>query len=485
METTMAANPVKSVSLTVLRPRLVKPNPVAWRNVLIRASCHAKARGLMMKRFLKNVQAFGKDRRGNFAIVFVLLSVPLLLAASLSIDVARMFSVHNKLAFAVDAAALATTQDLTLGTISEDDAEETVRKYLDANLDQRNILASEVTVDDIHIDKVNRSVSIEAHAMMPMTFAGIVGYDKHRVAAETKAQFSNTEVEVVMALDLTGSMDSNISGWGSPTKLSALKSSAKLAVKTLFEDVSEADRIRVGLVPYSEAVNAAPVIDSIETTGVTVCQRYRWNGSCRKWKTVYPDCVAERTGSQKYTDAFATSAAKITSSEYDCPSAEIVPMTTDESKLKNEINNFRADGCTAGHIAIAWSYYMLSSKWAAAWPAGSDPEPFGEAGVSKYAIIMTDGEFNTFETGGYSCSSYYGAKQSETYAENLCSAMKTSGIKIYSIAFAAGSSAETLMRNCASASAGKKLYYNATDEDDLEAAFLEIARDIKGLRLVN
>ncbi|MCK5744600.1 MAG: hypothetical protein KAH44_00220, partial [Oricola sp.] len=98
---------------------------------------------------------------------------------------------------------------------------------------------------------------------------------------------------------------------------------------------------------------------------------------------------------------------------------------------------------------------------------------------------MTDGEFNTFETGGYSCSSYYGAKQSETYAENLCSAMKTSGIKIYSIAFAAGSSAETLMRNCASASAGKKLYYNATDEDDLEAAFLEIARDIKGLRLVN
>ena len=62
-----------------------------------------------MKRFLKIIQAFGTDRRGNFAIIFVLLSVPLLLAASLSIDVARMFSVHNKLAFAVDAAALATT----------------------------------------------------------------------------------------------------------------------------------------------------------------------------------------------------------------------------------------------------------------------------------------------------------------------------------------------------------------------------------------
>jgi len=440
-----------------------------------------------MKRFFDSIQAFAKDRRGNFATMFIVLSVPLFLAASLSIDAARMFSVHNKLAFAVDAAALATTQDLTLGTISEDDAEETVRKYLDANLDGRNLLASEVTVDDITIDKVNRSVAIEAHALMPMTFTGIVGYDQHRVEAETKAQFSNTEVEVVMALDITGSMDDKIGNYWSPTKLSALKSAAKLGLKTLFEDASEADRIRVGLVPYSEAVNAAPVIDKIETTGITEteCRRGGHHGGGCRTVTYYPDCVAERTGSEKYSDTFANSSAKITSSDYDCPDAEIVPLSTSESTLKAEIDDFDADGCTAGHIAIAWSYYMLSSKWAAAWPEGSDPESFDEAGVSKNAIIMTDGEFNTFETGGYSCSSYYGASWSESYAENICSAMKTSGIKIYSIAFAAGSDAEDLMKNCASSSAGKKLYYNATDEDDLEAAFLEIARDIKGLRLVN
>ena len=438
-----------------------------------------------MQRFLESIQAFAKDRRGNFATMFILLSVPLLLGASLSIDAARMFSVHNKLAFAVDAAALATTQDLTLGTIAEDDAEEAVRKYLDANLDERTLSAAEVSVDDITIDKVNRSVSIEAHALMPMTFTGIVGYDRHRVEAETKAQFSNTEVEVVMALDITGSMDSKIGNYWSPTKLSALQDAAKLGLKTLFEDVSEADRIRVGLVPYSEAVNAAPVIDDIQTTGITYCDSYRRNGSCRRWKTKYPDCVAERTGSDKYTDAFATSSAKITSSDYDCPDAEIVPLSTNEATLKSEIDDFDADGCTAGHIAIAWSYYMLSSKWAAAWPEGSDPEPFDKAGVSKYAIIMTDGEFNTFETGGYSCSSYYGASWSETYAENLCSEMRTSGIKIYSIAFAAGSDAEDLMRDCASTAGGRKLYYNASDEDELESAFLEIARDIKGLRLVN
>jgi len=434
---------------------------------------------------LDHIRNFARDRRGNFGIMFAVLGTTLLMGSALAIDVARMFAVHNKLEFAVDAAALATTQDLTLGTVSIDEAEKTVRKYLDANLDNRNLTAASVTVDSITVDKVNRSVDIKAYTMMPMTFAGIVGYNNHRIDAESKAKFSNTEIEVVMALDITGSMGDRIGGWGTPTKLSALKDAANLGLDTLFDGASVGDRIRVGLVPYSEAVNAGPVIDKIQTTGITVCDRYRGNGSCRRWRTDYPDCVAERTGSDKYTDAFATSSAKITSSEYSCPTAEIVPLTTNKATLASEIDDFSAGGCTAGHLAIAWSYYMLSSKWAAAWPEGSDPEAYDKAGVSKYAIIMTDGEFNTFETGGYSCSSYSGASWSETYAENLCSAMKNSGIKIYSIAFAAGSSAESLMKKCASSSAGNKLYYNATDEADLKAAFLEIARDIKGLRLVN
>ena len=437
-----------------------------------------------MRFVLDHIRNFARDRRGNFGIMFTVLGTTLLMGSALAIDVARMFAVHNKLTFAVDAAALATTQDLTLGTVSIDDAEATVRKYLDANLDNRNLTAASVTVDSITVDKVNRSVDIKAHTLMPMTFAGIVGYNNHRIDAESKAKFSNTEIEVVMALDITGSMGNSIGGWGTPTKLSALKDAANLGLNTLFDGASADDRIRVGLVPYSEAVNAAPVIDAIQTTGLTKTTCNKKGKKC-KTVTTYPDCVAERTGSDKYTDAAATSSAKITSSDYSCPSAEIVPLTTKKDTLKSEIDAFSAGGCTAGHLAIAWSYYMLSPKWAAAWPEGSDPEAYDKAGVSKYAIIMTDGEFNTFETGGYSCSSYSGASWSETYAENLCSAMKNSGIKIYSIAFAAGSSAETLMKKCASTSAGEKLYYNATDEADLKAAFLEIARDIKGLRLVN
>ena len=317
--------------------------------------------------------------------------------------------------------------------------------------------------------------------MMPMTFTGIVGYDRHRVDAVSKAQYSNTEVEVVMALDVTGSMGNRIGGWGTPTKLQALKDAASSGITTLFADLNPDDRVRVGLVPYSEAVNAEPIIDSIETTGVT---KRRCNYYYCWWETTYPDCVRERTGTEKYSDAFATSSAKIGSSDYSCPSSKIVPLSSNESDLKTKISNFSADGCTAGHLGIAWAYYMLSPKWAPAWPDGSDPEAYDKAGMSKNAIIMTDGEFNTFESNGYSCSSS-GTSMSETYALALCEAMKNQNIKIYSIAFKAGYAAETLMKGCASSSAGQKLYYNATDDETLTEAFEEIARDIKGLRLVN
>ncbi|WP_193174774.1 pilus assembly protein, partial [Oricola nitratireducens] len=401
--------------------------------------------------------------------MFAVLGTTLLMGSAMAIDVARMFSYHNKLTFAVDAAALATTQGLTQGDIALEDAEAAVRKYLDANLDGRNLTPENVVIDSIDVDKANRTVEVDAHTIMPMTMTGIVGYDNHRIDASTKAKFSNTEVEVVMALDITGSMGSKISYYSSDTKLDTLKTAAKNAVETLFTDTGSEDRIRVGLVPYSASVNVAPVIDKIQTTPAQeyVCTTTGWGWRRRttcSWVTSYPDCVYERTGTQKFTDAFADSTAKIPRSTNTCPSAEIMPLTDNETALKNRINSFSANGSTAGHIAIAWSYYMLSSKWNSAWPLGSEAADYNAPGARKYAIIMTDGEFNTFESGGGDA-----ATNSRNYALGLCDSMKGSGIKIYSIAFAANSTAKTLMQSCASTNtATSKYYYDATNETALD-----------------
>ena len=46
-----------------------------------------------------------------------------------------------------------------------------------------------------------------------------------------------------------------------------------------------------------------------------------------------------------------------------CPDAEVIPLTADSGALLDSIDDFQADGYTAGAIAIQWTYYMLSPKW--------------------------------------------------------------------------------------------------------------------------
>jgi hypothetical protein len=322
------------------------------------------------------------------------------------------------------------------------------------------------------------TVQIDAHTLMPMTLAGVVGYENHRVEATSKARFSNTEVEVAIALDVTGSMGSRISWGSSKTKLKAMQDAAKDAIDILLADADTEDSVRVGLVPYSASVNVSPVLDKIETTPAVVCYGPSWDRKCYNQWT---DCVHERTGTYKYSDKFADSTAKIGRSALTCPSAKIMPLTENVTALKNRVNNFNADGATAGHIAIAWTYYMLSSKWNSAWGVASAAADFDEPGASKYAIIMTDGEFNTFESGGNDKTN------SRNYALGLCDAMKADGIKIYSIAFAANStSAEEPDEGLRfTDSATSTYYFDATNEAGLDEAFKQIAQDIKGLRLVN
>jgi Flp pilus assembly protein TadG len=419
-----------------------------------------------VKKILDQIAEFGRDKSGQFSIMFALIGTTLLMSTAMAIDVSRMFSTHTKLVFAVDSAVLATTQGLTQGTIPLADAESQVLAFIEANLDGRNLNSGDVVVDSIVVDPVAKTVKVDAHTDMPMTMAGVVGYNQHRINATSKAAYSDTEIEVVMALDLTGSMNDPVSGWGTPKKIDVLKTAAGDAIETIFDTPNAIDRVRIGIAPYSTGVNVGAYASAIETTGAS-------NG-----------CMFEREGIEKYTDAAPTTNAKIGSnSSAPCPSAEIMPLSADETALKNRINSMGTGGCTAGQTGIAWSYYMLSPNWTSVWPTASDPKPYAMSGARKYAIIMTDGIFNYARSSSSSCNQQ---SKSEDYAENLCTSMKASGIKVYTIAFAAPSGAQTLLQDCASTNTGTTQYYfNATDQAQLEDAFNTIAQDIQGLRLVN
>ena len=431
-------------------------------------------------RFLNRADRFVNDRRGNFGMMFGITGLMLVTATGMSLDMARMFSAQTRLNMAVDAAVLSTTRNITLGNISEDDAPRVVANYVEANIDKGDFFGSPVRIDDVRIDRAAQTLAVDASINLPMTISKIVGVEKRRVAAASAARYSNMKIEVAMALDITGSMNNTLPGT-STTRIAALRAAAKLGIGRLMDANRAVERVRVGLVPYARSVDASPVIGRIRTSGPA------------------PDgCVIERSGPQAHTDRFATASHPLDPAlDADhCPKSEILPMTADERALDRHNDTLRTGGWTAGHIAVGWTQYMLSSNWNRAWPKASHVAADGDPGTRKVAIIMTDGRFNTFDSAGRRPDDRRSVRRSRNTALSICSEMKSRGIAVYTIAFSAGADAVQLMRDCATpddarisgsctspGSADRQFAFSAENQRELEDAFKAIADDITCLRL--
>lgn len=411
------------------------------------------------------VGAFVRNESGTFGIMFAACSIMLTMAVGFTVDVARVMHAESKLSYAVDAAVTSTTRNISLGLIPLADAEKRLRDSFAVNIDEKEFLGGTAKLTNIKINTSKKTVSAEAFVDLPMTIMRIAGYESRKIATSSAALFSDTKIEVAMALDVTGSMSDKISG-STNTKMGSLKKAASAGVDALIPNASAAKRVRIGLVPYAATVDASPVISRIETVGAS------------------DGCVFERTGTNAHTDAFANYANPVGGTKSYCPNAKILPLTNNVTKLKAHINSFSTGGCTAGHTAIAWAHYMLSPNWNKAWPTGSKVVNYG-GDARKYAIIMTDGIFNTHISSGDVCNNE-GKAASRTDALALCSSMKAKGIKVYTIAFAAPSDAAKLMDDCATDKDGASDYYfNATDEAGLISAFEAIAKDIQTLRITS
>ena len=209
------------------------------------------------------------------------------------------------------------------------------------------------------------------------------------------------------------------------------------------------------------------------------------------------DCVTERTGSERYSDAAANTGSTRVGREYlpignSCLGSTIQPLSSSINGIKANIDALSVNGSTAGQIGIAWGWYMVAPNFGSLWPSSSGAA-YNTAETLKAVIIMTDGEFNAPYCKGVMARGYNGSSSAsincdpdngEPYAQSraLCDAMKVKGIVVYTVGFqiAAGGDAETLLKYCASTSSS---FYNAGSGTALSEAFNAIGRDITQLRI--
>ena len=229
---------------------------------------------------------------------------------------------------------------------------------------------------------------------------------------------------------------------------------------------------------------------------------YFQNADNGAWRThQVSTCVSERT-TNAYTDVSpATTPVGLNypapnGSGNECLGSTIFPLSSDKVALKAQIADLKDKGSTAGHIGVAWGWYMVSPNFASFLPAASRPGSYTAPDMMKVVIWMTDGANNTAYCKGVisadstsgsgsaadhiNCNAPNGSSSAQTLA--LCTAMKQAGVTVYSVGFniAGNTPAQTIVNSCATSA---NHVYMANGGTALKDAFAAIGHEIDNLRL--
>ncbi len=403
----------------------------------------------MAVRVQKQALAFTRKNDGSVAIMFGLMFMAFAMIAGMAIDYGRVTHMRTHLVNAVDAAALAAGGALLDGRYSDAEIEAMALEYFERNMQDGGDQFGVWATPSVTVNRQSREVIIDVAAEVPMSITKIAGFTKVDIPVTSATRFDQRDIELGMALDVTGSM--------SGSKIQSLKKAAKDLVDILLPDGGQANKVRIGLAPYATSVNAGSFADVVTNR----------NGSGHT-------CVHERSGANRFSDIDPTSpSTKLgRKNSMSCPSATIQPLSDNKAVLKSTIDGYSAGGWTAGHLGAAWAWYTISPEWSSVWPAASKPVAYGDSNTLKAVILMTDGEFNTEYKPGNGNSS--------NQARGICDAMKDKDVAVYAVAFQAPSAARSLLNECSS---GKDYYFSADNEDELRDAFQAIAKKLNNLRL--
>ena len=189
---------------------------------------------------------------------------PLLALIGSSIDMGRLYVVQSRLQQACDAGTLAARKQIAgmpdyKGT-SGDDQQTVINRgkmLFNANFpsglyDARNLVFNIA---------VNPDLSIRGNASLnePTTLMAIFGLTSVPLSIACSAQMTVTNTDIMMVLDVTGSMNETLFG-DSQSKLSSVRKVVKDFWTQISTNQAPGTRIRFGFVPYSTNVNVGALL---------------------------------------------------------------------------------------------------------------------------------------------------------------------------------------------------------------------------------
>ncbi len=452
------------------------------------------------------VSRFLNETSGGITAFTAMIFSFMLLAFGMSVDFMRHETYRAELQNAVDRgllAAAATTQTL--------DREATVRAYLKSTnfVSGDYELAVVPTTTDTGLTQINATASYD----VPTYFLKLVGITSLQVSAAGAAIEGVSNVEISLALDISGSMSRELTGGSSTLKrLDLLKTTSKTFVDSILENGN--GKMSINLIPYSGQVNIGQTMFNAMASS-TVHNYSRCIDFSSSDFTTEPLPASSR-GQTPHFQYFRYEGYYGNAADWGwCPSntQEIEYFTKDADALKTRIEAFRGHDGTGTNIAMKWALGLLDpaansylpSLIAAnkADPDFSDrPSAFNAPGTMKVIVLMTDGNtryqrrpyswaYNSSSERTYYASnylrsgySYYATYENtaRTQLSQLCTLAKAKNVIVFTIAFdvSAGSNAYNDLSTCASSTS----HFYDIDGLALSDAFAGVASTIHKLKLV-
>jgi len=464
------------------------------------------------------------DQAGSALLLVAIAIVPLVGFVGLGTDAARGYLVRSRLSSALDAAALAGGHGFSLPTRDDD-----VRMFFDANF-PANYLGATVDGPAIAIDEAAETIQLIASATIPTTFMTLFGFDHLAVSVSAEVTRVQEALDVVLAIDMSGSMGSSAPGGGS--RLAAARSAATELVDVLFGSSGTKDYLNIGLVPWNGKVNItlngstfnpdATLPELVASfvnpeTGSVQNEVYLVNNSPVPLLAAPDDewrgCVFSRysndaddgndadlflppisvggadwqawqpIGSEGEPVSGGTCDLAVNGSECrPCLSAGITPLQNAKQPVLDAIAGLTGPtGTTNIPQGLGWAWRVL--KPAAPFTEAIPDPPYKR---KQAIVLLTDGENFAGSGDGYKTVFGYGDAGRPAMNDRLLELagnIKTDGVLIYVIQFAhGGTDLQALLKQVASAP-DSPYYQYAPDAATLKNIFREIANHLSKLRL--
>ncbi|MFT6447486.1 hypothetical protein IT972_11660 [Sulfitobacter sp. B30-2] len=453
----------------------------------------------------KRLTRFAREDDGLVTILALFMIMMMIAVGGIQLDFMRHEMERSRLQAVSDRAVLAAA-DLD----QMRDPKTVVEDYF-AKSGMTEFLSNVVVDDGLNF----RTVTVDASKDMDTQFIGRFGFPTLEVPAHSQAEERVAKVEISLVLDISGSMATN-------NRLGEVQNAADIFLDTVLKDENQ-DLISVSLVPYSEQVNAGPLImdrmnvnrkhdyshcidfdngdfDSIamnSSTRYNQMQHFQWNYDGRN--NYRDDTVCPRYDYERIT-----------------------PFSQNKRTLKNQIDDLVPRAGTSIFLGMKWAAAMLD-------PAFRDinnslvnagyvdrefynrPASYTDSETLKTVILMTDGandnsyriRSNYYDSDseyvhwnkynlwwylrrevdsrywGYFYYHKYNKTLGNTLLSNICDAAKAKRIVIWSIGFEVDDEDVPAMQDCASSPS----HFFRVEGVELSEAFRAIARQINQLRL--